>query len=185
MHTLRYWMAVCENLNEAIVHRDRFVQQHNDRRTVIAVNPTKSEWDRHFPRGAAGVLLKNGKIVIGDGNALDHASILSYANIPANQEKYRLQLNRKGAWAEIWLDYPDDNLNPNESEVREDVLKHYGETIEQIEAQLAKAVAPFMGSAPVKAIPLDDDQKPLIAGDQAFVDATFAGGDGRPVDLGY
>jgi hypothetical protein len=189
MNDFRRLITLCEGLNEMIVHRDRFIQEPelaDSRRTVVAINPTKAEWDKFFPRGAAGVLLKNGKIVVGDGNMLPHDAILDYAKVPQNQEKYRLQLCRNGAWVELWMTPSEwDHHKPDEQEVREYSVKHYGETIEQIEAQLAKAVAPFMGSAPVKAIPLGDEQQPLIAGDEAFVNTCFTGDGGRPVDLGY
>ena len=139
----------------------------------MAINPTKSEWNAQFPRGAAGVLLTDGRIVVGDGNMLAHNVILDYAKVDQNLEKYRLQICRNIAWVELWInDEAVEAMNnpPTEQEVREAAFKQYGETLEQIQAQLQKAVAPFMGQVEVRAVPLDYiDQEPLIERDKAFI----------------
>jgi len=181
-----------EIIREGIVYRDR-IADSDGQRTVIAVNPTKAEWDKWFPKGAAGILCLNGKIVIGHGSMLAHTDILGYAKIPNEQEKYRLQLGRTAAFAELWIDDSDtivslpvsdiisgktqepwrQRTHLSEDDVRARVVKEYGETLEQIEPQIKSAVSRFMGDVPVKAIPLNYDQETLLPGDQAFINATF------------
>ena len=39
--SIRHLINLTESLNEMIVHRDRFIADGNDRKTVVAVNPTK------------------------------------------------------------------------------------------------------------------------------------------------
>ena len=164
-------MRYREIIREGIVYRDRFADSDGER-TVIAVNPTKAEWDKWFPKGAGGVLCKNGAIVVGAGSMLPHDEILNLAKFQPDQEKYRLQLGRHSAFVELWL-FNDDWQKPSEDEVKAFCVKRYGETLEQIEAHLKAAVTRFMGAVPVKAIPLGEDQDPLLPGDDAFIRAAF------------
>ncbi len=83
--------------------------------------------------------------------------------MPLDMEKYRLQLFRNCAIVELWLENDAWNDHePDEDEVREQVLKKYGETLEQIDEQLKTIVTPFMGNVPAVAIPLDYEGKPLM-----------------------
>jgi hypothetical protein len=172
---MRKYIDLVNNLlTERIIYRERLAKPGGDGR-IVAVNPTKAEWDQWFPKGAGGVLCQNGLIAVGAGSMLPHDEILDLAKIASNQEKYRLQLGRRAAFVELWL-FNDDwqEAHPPEEEVRAFCVKKYGETIEQIEAQLKAAVTPFMGDVPVKAIPLGDDQDPLFSGDAAFIHDAFS-----------
>lgn len=157
-------------LKEAIVHRDQFVQQHNTRKTIIAVNPTKQEWAANFPRGAAGVICKDGRVAIGDGDCLAHDVILDMAGIDQSQEMYRLQICHNIAWAELWLD--DDELanprDPNPEEVDQAIIKHYGASIAEIEATMHECLSRFMPGADFKAIPMNFNGGLWIPEDNAF-----------------
>ena len=171
---MRKYIDIFERLlTERLVYRDTMAKPGGDGR-IVAVNPTKVEWDHWFPNGAGGVLCKNGMIAIGAGSLLPHDQILELAKIAPAQEKYRLQLGRGAAFVELWL-FNDDwaETPPSEAEVKAFCVEKYGESLEQIEAQLRAAVTPFMGNVPVKAIPLGDDQSPLLAGDDAFISAAF------------
>jgi hypothetical protein len=167
---MRQYINAVEPLNEMIVHRSRFPRYPGDRETVIAVNPSKAEWNARFPQGAAGVLCADGTLVIGDGPVLSHESIMNLAGVPTEMEKYRLQICRNRAWAEVWMgDYSAGKPDaPPEAEVRAAVIQHYGDSIEEIEAKLRTALHRFMGAIPVKAIPLDEYQDCMIPGDDDF-----------------
>lgn len=157
-------------INEGIVYRDRFVDTSagDTRRTIIAINPTKAEWDQFFPRGAAGVLCKDGKIVVGDGNLLAHDVILDKAGVSQDEEQYRLQICRNVAWVELWLFSDDEHLTPKQ--VEDLCIKQYGETIDQITAKLQTAISRFMPGVEAKAIPINDSAECWIPSDDAFRD---------------
>ena len=104
---------------------------------------------------------------------LPHDEILNLAKVPQDQEKYRLQLGRGAAFAEIWLTDWTDDTTPTEEEVRAACLKKYGETLEKIETQIKMAVSRFMGDVSVMAIPLGDGQQSLLPGGDEFITQTF------------
>jgi hypothetical protein len=67
----------------------------------IAINPTRQEWAVNFPNGAAGVYMQDGTLVVGEGPALDHISLVQMASLDAAHEKYRLQI-RDAIYVELW-----------------------------------------------------------------------------------
>lgn len=154
------------DLAETIVYKDAFIKAHNDKKTIVAINPSKSEWNAFFPHGAAAIILTDGRIVVGDGNALDHLYILELASIPNSMEAFRMQIFRNIAFVELWIneDYPQ----ASPEEVQDSVLKLYGKSLDEIERIAYKAVSGF-GPNSVKAIPLNFDQEPLLDGHAEFI----------------
>jgi hypothetical protein len=154
-----------------VVFRDRFIQQGNTRLTVVAIDPSPSCWESNFPSGAAGVLLKDGRIVVGDGNCLSHSDILHHAWISDDDELYRLQIFNGAAFAEVWLDgdlFDDDDVSVED--VHAAVMQEYGETIDRIAERVAVAVRRFWPEAVVRAIPVSNfDQQPYLQEDREWV----------------
>jgi hypothetical protein len=157
---------------ETMIYRDRMAKPAGDGR-IIAVNPTKREWDHWFPRGAGAVLCYNGAIAVGAGAMLPHDEILSLAKLPADQEKWRAQLGRTAAFVELWFSYDDVGERPSSAVIAARCLTQFGASLEQIADDLKQAVTPFMGEVPVRAIPLGDDGDPLLPGDAEFIQQTF------------
>lgn len=151
-----------------IVHRDRFPPHPGHRRAVVAVQPTALEWDREFPYGAAGILLQDGTMVVGDGTCLSHHEILQLSG-QTQPEAFRLQIGRAHCWAEIWLEGVDEN-SP-EQEIRQQVIDSYGEPLECIARRVEEAVTRFAPCMATRAIPLGDEQECLLAGDEDFRNA--------------
>jgi hypothetical protein len=160
-------------LGEAIVYQDRILNPGDNRKTVICLAPTKAEWNARYPQGAAGVLMKDGQIVIGDGCCLAHDVICDHAGLDIHNEAYRLQMSRTHCYGEIWMT-DGDYEGMSDDDIRLAVQEQYGEPLEAMTAKIAAAVQRFMGPVQVRAIPLGEDQKPLMADDVAFVDACWA-----------
>jgi hypothetical protein len=149
---MRKWIDIIA-LSEQVVYRDRFVQQHNTKKTVVAINPTKAEWLTNFPNGAAGVYCRDGRIVVGDGNCLDHSSILDYAEVPYSQELCRLQIHpSKGLYAELWI--PDEYEDADSETIIRFLETEIDMTFEELKTKLKTAVNSFMGSVEVEIIPM-------------------------------
>jgi hypothetical protein len=154
-----------------IVHADPFVQHGHTRRTIIAINPSRQCWEAAFPRGAAGVLLMDGQIVVGDGDCLAHDTVLDLASIDRDMEEFRLQMYSGMAVAEIWLEDAAGLMDCDE-QVHEAVRNRYGRGLDEIEAKVRRAVERFMPDAAVRAIPKDmDGTEPLLASDREFLEA--------------
>lgn len=149
---MREWIALATNLSEQIVHKDRFVGQHNTKKTVVAINPTRAEWEANFPKGAGGVLLKDGRIVVGDGDCLDHSAILDFAGIDYREELCRLQIWKTWAHIELWID--DEYFGEDDrAKVVHAMEQKLGMTMAELEALAKKALSRFMGDIPLKGIP--------------------------------
>lgn len=166
---MRCFIDIVSNLTETIVYQDKFVKTNYTKKTIIAINPTRSEWIGRFPEGAGGVLMKDGTIVIGDGNALDHATICEMAGLDVRNEAFRLQLYLTGAYAEIWLNDEDVETPPPFDLIEQRVVEQYGETLVSITNKVKTAVHRFMGNVPVRAIPLNADQDAFSPQDQSFI----------------
>jgi hypothetical protein len=67
----------------------------------IAINPSRQEWAINFPEGAAGVYMQDGTLVVGNGPALDHISLVQMASLEPDHEKYRLQI-MDAIYVELW-----------------------------------------------------------------------------------
>ena len=150
-----------------IVYRDRFPERAGERRTVVAIDPTRAEWDAFFPEGAAGVLCRDGRMIVGDGVCLDHLTLMGLAGVPEEQEAYRLQLYRDRVWAEVWTNFDEDAYLSAEG-IRTLVWSEYGEHLDVIEERVRNAASKFMPDAEFRAIPLGDEQQCLLEGDEAF-----------------
>lgn len=174
-----------EGISETIVYKDRFVQAHNTGKTIVLVNPTKAEWEmlgKEYPRGAAGVIMKNGDFIVGNGDATSHEDLCNHANMNIRNEYARVQLSRTAAYLELWSDtfsewssYEQKTPLPPFDAVQIEVLANYGKTLEELEQLLKKKVSKFMGDVPVMAIPMDyDGQQSLIPGGDEFIKKTWA-----------
>lgn len=151
-------------ITENIVHRDRIDG------TIVSINPTKLEWQRAFKEGAAGVFCKDGMIVIGEGPLLAHDVILYHASIDVDMEKYRLQLTKKGAWAELWIENEWENI-PTQEDLNLAIKRVYGHSLGDIEREVSPVLQKFMGNVPFKAIPINyDSAKPFTEADLSFID---------------
>ena len=95
-------MKIKELLGEKITYVDRDYGGH-----IAALNPTRSEWNAKFPNGAGGVLMKNGHIVIGAGEAYSHSDIMHDAGVNWEDEWARLQIWDGKIQVELWDDLPD------------------------------------------------------------------------------
>jgi hypothetical protein len=117
--------------------------------------------------------MKDGQIVIGDGCCLAHDVICDHAGLDIHNEAYRLQMSRTHCYGEIWMT-DGDYEGMSDDDIRLAVQEQYGEPLEAMTAKIAAAVQRFMGPVQVRAIPLGEDQKPLMADDVASVDACWA-----------
>ncbi len=149
-----YEGEVVDNLYEKIVHRDTLKLNAGDwLDTVVATNPTKSEFfSRHFMQpnkdgnipllpSAAGVVLKNGDIVIGEGHSLSHEDICHYAGLDINDELYRLQIADKKVIVELWLD-DTENSSDLSDKISEAEIKY--NNLDEIRSIVGKATARFI-----------------------------------------
>jgi hypothetical protein len=96
----------------------------------IAINPSPAEWKALFPEGAGATLLADGTLVIGDGNELDHATIMQTAGFDPDIEdesSHRLQLYRDIAEVELWddLDALFEENDIEDSDVTPDQVDAY------------------------------------------------------------
>lgn len=151
---------------------EQIVQDHNTKRTVVAINPTRAEWVNMFPNGAAGVMLRDGRILVGDGNLLDHSSIMDYADIPHRMELCRLQMHSsRGLFAELWI--PDELEESSEEEIISALETDLNMTLGELEDKIKKAVRPFMGDVPVEVIPIYYNLNFLLPYQEIFRDELF------------
>jgi hypothetical protein len=167
---MRNWINLIETaLNEKIVHRDTIKRNQTDyMNTVVAIDPTHSEfWSENFRMeengfsdepSAAGVLLKNGTIVVGTGHCLAHDDVCSLAGLDIEEEEFRLQIFHGAVRVEIWLndgDYPTPEAKIAQAE------KQTGLTIEQIKAKVAAKTSRFVPGWPVICMILPEDMEEL------------------------
>ncbi len=165
---MRNWITLVEK----VVHRaDGY---------IIAIEPTKLEWTTNFRRGAAGVFLKDGRVVVGDGSCLDHDSVVSMASLDQNLRKYTMQLGPTRGFAELWLmdESADEMMNMSEAEkaaaVDKELVKRWGGTRAQIEAEVTPALQRFAPGYVFRAIAFDENAEPLLDGDEAFRDGCWS-----------
>lgn len=153
-------MRARELITEAIVYRDTLKHNRDDwLNTVIAINPTKSEfWSANFRQSmssidkttlsdtpsAAGVILKNGTVVVGIGHVLDHSTICELAGVNVTDEWMRIQIYDSKVYAEIWI--PEDWATSDDS-LEKKILaaeKLKGMSIDEIKQKISKITSRFV-----------------------------------------
>jgi hypothetical protein len=122
------------------------------RKPVVVVNPTKTEfWSVNFRESeganpsAAGVILKDGTVVVGDGSCLAHDVICAYAGLDIENEKYRLQIWDGVVMAELWVSEEGDvDSTATIEEKIAAVESQFGLTVDEIKAELVAATSRFV-----------------------------------------
>jgi hypothetical protein len=148
-------MRAREFIIEKIMYRDRIKHDQSDwMTTVVAVNPTKSEfWSENFRQGkngvettpsAAGVILKDGTVVVGTGHSLAHDVICDYAGLNIDDELFRLQIYDGKVYVEIWI---PEELATSDDSLDDKIIaaeKTTGMSIEQIKQKVSSLTARFV-----------------------------------------
>lgn len=140
-----------------IIPRDTFLNADDWMKTVVAINPTKTEfWSPNFRQAkdgsvtqmpdAAGVLMQDRKtVVIGCGHCLAHDTICGYAGLDINNELFRLQIHNGAVHAELWLDEDavthDDPLEKKIAQAE----AQYGMSVDEMKKVLFDATQRFTG----------------------------------------
>jgi hypothetical protein len=156
---MRQFINIVEQiLSEKIVHVDR-VHGH-----VIAVNPTRTEfWSQRFlsrgDRGsdtpnAAGVLMQDGTVAIGNGSLLAHHDICDMAGLDIMDEKFRLQMYDGKVFVELWLHEPEGDNGVTHTDSLEQKIaqaeKQYEMPVEDIRKLVFERTTRFTGGWPVE-----------------------------------
>jgi hypothetical protein len=152
---MRNWINLC-TLQEKIVHRDTVRRNPGDwLNTVVAINPTKSEfWSANFRQtktgemaespSAAGVILKDGTVVVGEGHALSHEEICDIAGLDINQEMFRIQIHGGKVCVELWLSEDEvDNKSSTEEKIAA-AVKMQKMSIDEIKTHVRNLVSRFV-----------------------------------------
>jgi hypothetical protein len=126
---MRDLITLCESLGHKVM-RD------GPQGGVFALNPTRREWVANFAeRGAAGVVLSDGSLAVGDAPALDHPSILLALSIPVTMERYRLQIFNQRIVVELW-----DELDEPEGDITDDQIEATTRYPKSVRIQIASEV---------------------------------------------
>jgi hypothetical protein len=144
-------------LSEKIVHVDRL---HGH---IIALNPTHTEFrsqrflSRDRPNSAhngtpsaAGVLMQNGNVVIGNGSCLAHDDICDMAGLDIMDEKFRLQIYDGKVFVELWLNEDDVTHTDSLEEKIAQAEKQYEMPVEDIRKLVFDKTTRFTGGWPVE-----------------------------------
>ena len=150
-------MRAYEFLSEKIVHHSRPSYAGDWMNTVVAINPSKTEfWSLNFRQGkdgpadtpsAAGVILADGTLVVGTGHALSHETICELAGLDINYEWMRLQIYGGVVVGEIWL---SDNTGESVEEVIAILEQEKAMTTEQIKQKISSITNKIVPSWPVE-----------------------------------
>lgn len=148
-------MRISELLVEKIVHRDTTRLNPDDwLNTVVAINPTKSEfWSANFRQGknglqdkpdAAGVILNDGTVVVGTGHSLSHEDICSYAGLDIANEWVRLQIYNGEVRVEIWIEEDMASSNDPKDKIIAAAEEQTGMTIDEIKQKVGSLTSRFV-----------------------------------------
>ena len=142
-------------LSEKIVHRDTTRLNPDDwLNTVVAINPTKSEfWSANFRQGkeglqnspdAAGVIFKDGTVVVGTGHSLSHEDICIHAGLDIDNEWVRLQIFNGEVRVEIWIEEDMASSNDPKDKIIAAAEEKTGMTIDQIKQKVGSLTSRFV-----------------------------------------
>lgn len=148
-------MRAHELFEKIILPGNDFLNATDWMKTAVAVNPSRSEfWSNHFRQtksgepsempSAAGVLMRDGTLVVGTGHCLSHSDICGYAGLDEDQEKFRLQIWDGKVMAELWLPDSDEGGVDSSATLEEKIAateKLFGTTINEIKTELSQATA--------------------------------------------
>lgn len=149
---MRNWMTLAEKL---IFPGYDFLNPSDWQKTVVCINPSKSEfWSNNFRQtkegavaetpSAAGVLLKDGNIVVGDGHSLSHEDICNIAGLEIDNELFRLQIWKGKVLIEIWVDEERATSKSSLDEKIKAAEEQYGMSLEDMRTIVARATTRFV-----------------------------------------
>ena len=157
-------------LIERVIRIDAF--NAGDKAFVGCIQPSKLEWQHNFPKGAAGVYLTDGRIIVGDGSCLDHQSLMDNLSIDNSLEMFRLQLGHTKGFVELWI---DEEYEATPEGVAAGVAhRYYGHTLEQISTMVTAACQRFYSGYQCRAIAKSDAfLEGGLDGDEAWMDSCW------------